>query len=48
MSSVIDEMRQGLLTGIALGLLITFVVGAVGMVLMHYCIVPAPVWCSWQ
>ena len=47
MFSAIDRWGQAFLTGLCLGMVITFVVGAVGLVLMHYCIVPVPVWCSW-
>ena len=47
MCSAIDEYGQAFLTGICLGLVITFVVCGTGVLLMHYCIVPVPVWCSW-
>lgn len=47
MFSAIDEWGQAFLIGIGLGLVITFVVGAVGLLLMHFCIVPWGVWCAW-
>jgi len=41
------EAGRGLFYGLCIGLVITFLVGATGYVLMHFCIVPWGAWCSW-
>lgn len=41
------EAGRGLFYGLCMGLVITFLVGATGLVLMHFCIVPWAAWCCW-
>lgn len=50
MSSVIDlkaEAIEGFLTGVGIGLAITFGLGAALVVAGHFCILPLPPWCGW-
>jgi len=44
----LGDAGRGLFFGICLGLFITFVVGLLGAVMGHYCLVPVPPgWCPW-
>ena len=50
MSSVIDmraEAIEGFVTGLCVGLAITFAIGAAAVVGAHFCIWPLAPWCGW-
>jgi hypothetical protein len=42
-----DHALKGLVTGLTLGLTITFLVGLLAVILGQLCIWPLAPWCSW-